>query len=103
MKTMKIFDFADIFHYAEKKYNIGWNECNDVFFGNSLEYLRHSTVYPSDWADYIGIDITLKNKASDYTKDEVKKMCNLDKSYIVLSAYFESLNVKDDEVLVDCT
>jgi hypothetical protein len=103
MKIMKVFDFSDIFHYAEKHYGISWNECNDVFFNNSLEYQRHTTVYPNDWKGYVDLEMTLKNKASDYTKDEVKVMTDLDRSYVILSAYFESLGIKDNEVLVDCT
>jgi len=102
MKTLKIFEFDEIFYYAEKHYGIGWNECNDVFFGNSLEYGRHSTVYPGDWSAYIDFELEVKDKASDYTKDEVNAMTDNDKTYVILSAYFESLNIKDGEVLVEC-
>lgn len=104
MKTLKIFNFDDIFRFADKHYGIHWNTCNDVFFGNSLEYQRHSTVYPGDWAAYVDLKMEpCKAKASDYTKEEVEAMTNLDKSYVILSAYFESLNITDSEVLVDCT
>jgi hypothetical protein len=104
MKELKVFDFSDIFKYAESHYGIGWNECNDVFFNGSLEYGRHSTVYPKDWAAYTGFsDIMLKPRASNYNKKEVGSMNNLDKSYVILSAYFEAEGVTDDEVLVDCT
>jgi len=103
MKSRKIFDFGEIFHFAEKNYGIGWNPCNRVFFGNSLEYGKHTTVYPGEWGAYINLNIELKEKASDYTREEVEKMNDIDKSYIILAAYFESLGVKDDEVLVDCT
>ena len=103
MKTLKIFEFDEIFHYAENEYGIDWNTCNDVFFGNSLEYQRHTTVYPADWAAYIDLKLEVKDKASDYTKDEVNAMTGNDKSYVILSAYFESINVTDGEVLVDCT
>ena len=104
MRELKVFDFADIFHYADKYYGIGWNSCNDVFFGNSLEYGRHSTVYPKDWTAYVSFsDVVLKPLASNYTRLEVESMDDSDKSYVILSAYFESLDVPDDEVLVDCT
>jgi hypothetical protein len=103
MKTLKVFDFADIFKFAEDHYGISWNESNDVFFGNSLDYGKHTTVYPLDWTSYMNLSELAKNKASDYTKDEVKKMNNHDQSYVILSAYFESLFIDDDEVLVDCT
>ena len=104
MKTMKVFDFDDIFRWAGKEYDLHWNTCNDVFFNNSLEYKRHSTIYPADWKAYITFDyLEAKEKASDYTKEEVAAMTDLDKSYVILSAYFENLNVTDSEVLVDCT
>jgi hypothetical protein len=103
MKTLKVFEFDQIFYFAEKKYGIGWNECNDVFFGNSLDYGKHSTVYPHDWSAYIDLEIIAKDKASDYSKNEIEAMSNIDKSYIILSAYFESLDITDDEVLVDCS
>ncbi len=102
MKQLKVFDFSDIFNYATKNYGISWNACNDVFFNNSLEYQRHTTVYPKDWTGYVSFE-SVKDNASDYTVDEVNDMDDLDKSYVVLSAYFESLNINDSEVLVDCT
>ena len=103
MKTLKVFDFADVFHFAEKHYGIDWNSCNDVFFNNSVEYGKHSNVYPSDWAAYIDLELIKKDNASDYTSNEVEAMTDCDKSYVILSAYFESLNISADEVLVDCT
>ena len=103
MKTLKVFNFADIFHFAEKQYGIEWNKCNDVFFNGSLEYSKHCTVYPSDWSAYIDLELESKDNASDYTSEEVEAMTDCDKSYVILSAYFESLNISDDEVLVDCT
>jgi len=103
MKTLKVFDFAAIFKFAEKNYGIGWNPCNDVFFGNVLEYGKHTTVCPSDWIQYVDMSIPEKSKASDYTKEETNKMDDVSKSYIIVSAYFESLGITDDEVLVNCT
>jgi hypothetical protein len=104
MKTQKVIDFSDIFTYADTMYGISWNECNNVFFGNSLEYGQHCTVYPKDWAAYVGFsDVMQRPLASNYTRLEVESMSNLDKSYVILSAYFESIGVTDDEVLVDCT
>ncbi len=34
-------DFSDIFSYAEKKFGVGWNPANDMFFGHSLTYKSH--------------------------------------------------------------
>ena len=103
MKTLKIFEFSDIFHFADKNYGISWNECNTVFFGNSLDYQKHTTVYPSDWGGYVSFYKEARDKASDYTKEEVDAMNDLDKSHVILGAYFESLDIVDSEVLVDCT
>ena len=104
MRELKVFEFSPIFSYAEKYYGIGWNECNDVFFGNSLEYGRHTTVYPGDWAAYTGFsDVMVKPLASNYTRKEVEAMSVPDRSYVILSAYFEAQGITDGEVLVDCT
>jgi len=104
MKRLKIFDFADVFKFAEDNYGIGWNESNNVFFGNSLDYQRHTSVYPGDWGGYVSFeDDYIKDKASEYTKEEVAKMSDVDKSYVVLEAYLESLGITDDEVLIDCS
>jgi hypothetical protein len=103
-KNRKIFNFAEIFNYAEKQYGINWNPCNDVFFGNSLEYGKHTEVYPADWSAYTSFsDVMVRPRASNYTRKEVECMTDCDKSYVILSAYFESLGVTDSVVLVDCT
>ncbi len=101
MKTLKIFNFADVFQFAEEHYGISWNRSNDVFFGNSLEYQRHTFVYPGDWGGYVSLE-KIKEKASEYTKEEVAEMEDIDKSYVILEAYLESLNITDGEVLIDC-
>ncbi len=97
-----MFDFADIFRFAGKKFDIGWNQANDVFFGNSLDYGSVTDIYPKDWRGYVSFDESAKDKASDYTKEEVKEMNNYDKSYVVLAAYFEAQNIKYDEVCINC-
>ena len=103
MKKTKVHDFADIFRYAEEHYDIGWNRCNQVFFGNSLEYGKHTPWYAGDWMGQVGFsDVMLKPLASNYNKREVFAMSNLDKSYVILDAYFESIN-ETGEVLIDCT
>ena len=104
MQNMQVYNFALIFKFAEDNYGIGWNDANDVFFGNSLDYGKHSEVYPGDWSAYIDLEAEPKSKALDYTKEEVLAMDKADQSYIIVSAYFESLTENvDDTVLVDCT
>jgi hypothetical protein len=103
-KAYKVFDSAAIFRFAEEKFGIDWNSANDVFFGNSLEYGKHTRVYPADWQANVSFpDAGLKEKASEYTMEDVEQMTDIDKSYVILTAYFESLGVDDDEVLVDCS
>ena len=104
METRQVYDFSDIFKFAESRYGIGWNDANDVFFNGVLEYGKHSEVYPGDWSAYIDLEAKPKSKALDYTKEEVLAMDKADQSYIIVSAYFESLATNvDDTVLVDCT
>jgi hypothetical protein len=103
METLKVFGFSEIFVFAEKYYGIAWNPCNNVFFGNALEYGTHTRVEPGDWQSMVSFpDAGLKEKASEYTKEDVDQMSDLDKSFVILSAYFESLDIDDDEVLVNC-
>lgn len=103
-KNRQVYNFSPIFKYAEKHYEIGWNQANDIFFGNVLEYGKYTDVYPFDWASYIDQEDNHRSKALDYTAEEVLAMSKSDQSYIILAAYFESVpdNV-DDEILVDCT
>ena len=103
MKSTKVYNFSDIFEFADKHYNIGWNLCNDVFFGNSLDYGQHTTWYAGECNGYVGFsDDMMKPLASDYSKREVAAMSNYDKSFVILDAYFESVN-ETGEVLIDCT
>jgi hypothetical protein len=42
-------DFSDIFEFAERDpWGIGWNEANDVFFNNTLDYKRYNDFYKGD-------------------------------------------------------
>lgn len=52
-RTVTECDFSDIFHYAEKKFGIGWNPCNDMFFGYSLEYKSYNEYDLEDLLDNI--------------------------------------------------
>ncbi len=107
MKNVTVVNFADLFRFAEEHYGIGWNPCNDLFFDNGrLEYTKHTSVDMGDWPEYVSFyeDGNLKDKAGDYTKEEVLAMNEDDKSYIILAAYLESLEIEDGkEILVDCS
>lgn len=99
MKTVKQYDFADIFNWVTDNYGIHWNPCNDIFFHNSLDYGSVTDWYPGEWNAYVGFE-NPKAKAGDYTREELDAMSNQDKSYILLDAYFESLGVTG-EVQID--
>ena len=104
MKKVIVIDFSDIFKYAEEHYGLEWNPCNDIFFNGRLEYGKHTSVDMGDWVEYIDLDVEQKDKAGDYTKEEVLEMDDNDKSYVITAAYLESLDIKDGEdILIDCS
>ena len=106
MKTKLVVEFSNIFWFAEEHYGIDWNTCNDIFFNGRLEYTKHTSVDMGDWVEYVSFydDDGVKDKAGDYTKEEVLAMNDNDKSYVITAAYLEFLNIKDGrEILVDCS
>jgi len=104
MKNKYVIDFSDIFKFAEKQYGIEWNHANDIFFNGRLEYTKHTSVDMGDWVEYINEKTEIKDKAGDYTKEEVLAMDDNDKSYLITAAYLETQDLKDgDEILIDCS
>ena len=102
MKKVRQYDFCDIFHFALEKYGIHWNPCNDIFFGNAFEYRTVTDYYIEDFKGCTDLwdKEDTKEKASDYTKEEVLAMSKSDQSYLITSAYFESIGVSG-EVQID--
>ncbi len=35
-------DFSEVFDFAVKEFNVGWNQCNKLFFGTILDYQKHN-------------------------------------------------------------
>jgi hypothetical protein len=104
MKKVTVIDFAQIFKFAEEQYGIDWNSANDIFFNGRLEYTKHTSVDMGDWIEYIDLNIEEKEKAGDYTKEEVLAMTDNDKSYVITAAYLESLDIqKGEDILIDCS
>ena len=104
VKTVTQVGFAEIFNFATEKYGIHWNPCNDIFFGNSLDYHSVTDWQVGDWQGYTGPlkdEMSEDANASEFTKEEVLAMKDIDKSYVILDAYFESLGVTG-EVQIDC-
>lgn len=102
MKRVRVVEFSEIFNFADKNYDIGWNACNDLFFNDHIQYKSVTDIYPEELLFYVSFYKSVKRKAADYTKEEVSKMSNSDKSNIILSAFFDSKNIKTGKVMVDC-
>jgi len=52
MAKQDVFDFSEIFRWAEAKYGISWNLCNDLFFNTEvIEYRRSNDFYKFDMID----------------------------------------------------
>ena len=101
MKTVKQIDFDEIFHYAERKYGIHWNNANDIFFNSVLKYGSVTTVYGGDdCLGYTSMYDEDKNSL-DYTVEEVQAMNDNDKGYLIVAAYLSENNIKG-EIQVDC-
>lgn len=104
MRKAIVIDFSNIFKFAEDEYGIDWNTANDIFFNGRLEYTKHTSVDMGDWLEYIDLNIEEKEKAGDYTKEEVLAMSDNDKSYVITGAYLESLEIEDGaDILIDCS
>jgi hypothetical protein len=71
-------DFADIFRYFEKKWNISWNKCNELLFREGvLEYKSYDDIILSDLLTYLpegkeSFDITKEywDNLVDYIDDD---------------------------------
>ena len=100
MKNVKQCEFDGIFYFAEKVYGIHWNAANDIFFGNAFDYNTVSDFYIEDWHAYIDELDEEYEKASDVPVDIVNAMSARDMSYVITSAYFESIGVTG-EVQID--
>jgi len=103
VKKAIILDFSDLFKFAEEHYGIGWNPCNDLFFNCNLDYGKHTSVDVGGWVEYVSFE-EVKDKVSEYTKEEVLAMNDYDKAYVITAIYLESLEIEDGEdILIDCS
>lgn len=53
-KEINEVDFSEIFNYATEKFGIGWNPCNDMFFGSSLKYKSYNEYDLGEPLEWIG-------------------------------------------------
>jgi site-specific DNA-adenine methylase len=82
-------DFSEIFNYANDEFNIEWNPANDVFFGNSLDYKSYNEYTQSDLLECCTTD---PDKHS-FTKSEINKMTNNDKSFAIILHFMQANNI----------
>jgi len=104
IKTIQQIDFDEIFFFAEKEYGINWNTCNDIFFGNSIDYNNVTDFEYIEWQCYMGFwkdESSFDIKASSFTKEEVLGMTSPEQSYLIVAAYLESLGFKGSMIQID--
>ena len=108
-KTITEIYFSDIFKFATT-YGIDWSKANDLFFGNSLTYKQMKKMTSHDsWREYVDClyDTYLETgetdtrKALDFSVEDVKVMDDLDQSYLILGAFFETHDITG-EIYIDC-
>jgi hypothetical protein len=78
-KRETVIPFDDIFNFATKEYGIGWNPCNDLFFGNAFEYREHSYI-EYDGVDYVGCKAT---------RDSINDLDSLEKANAIVSHFMQ--------------
>lgn len=115
MKTKKIQDFSNIFYFAEKKYDISWNEANDVFFDNAFYYGKMSEAILGveifayfdldEISERLGYDISERIENAEkvtglLTKEEVLSLPDYEQSLLITAEFFESINATGD-ILID--
>lgn len=106
-KSVMKLDFSSLFAFAEREFNISWNPCNDLFFGNCLEYKCATEVYRDMWQEQCSEDFYLKYENVSITDipNDVILGCDDDlKSYLILDRYLESVGLKEypDEAIMMC-
>ena len=85
-KTFWTTSFVDLFEYAKVHFNISWNDANDLFFNNFLEYKGHHFVMCEEWPDIYNDDLDDRQKAVFITRQ-----------------FFQAYDVPEfEEVLMDC-
>lgn len=73
IKQVTTVDFSDIFWFAEKPpHKVDWNKCNDIFFGDLLDYKSYNTLYLSDLEHNLKYDKEHPKSKYSYTEDQKK-------------------------------
>lgn len=80
--------FSEIFYYAEEKFNISWNESNDLFFNQSLTYKSYNE-FEKGCEEYYDTSIPFE------------QLSDRDKGYFIINQFMKENNIKN--LLVDNT
>lgn len=92
MKTEKTVTFSEIFEFAGKEFQVDWNQANDLFFNNVLEYKSFNRFYLGD----------LEGEVECIQEEEIKNDKYLNKKvkpYQILIAFMKEHNLKEMLVL----
>jgi hypothetical protein len=117
MEQASIVDFSDVFNFAKKEYGIEWNPANKIFFGNAFEYNEITSVplldkvkgYLSidEISDNLGISKellekrfkTFTNLLNFFSKEEILKLPNNEKSYLITAHYLHTIGAKGNVLI----
>ncbi len=87
-------NFSEIFDYAEKKFGINWNECNDLFFNSETlsygSYNEFDLLDDDQGADFEDLAVSLK----DIKDDDVKNISDdNDRSNYIIWRFMKDNNM----------
>lgn len=74
-------DFSEIFYYAEEKFDIGWNACNDLFFNKSLTYKSYDE-FEGGCEEYYDPSIPFE------------QLNDRDKGYFIINQFMKENNIE---------
>jgi len=99
IKTEKTANFSDVFNFAGKRFNISWNEANDLFFNDVLRYKGFNRIF--DCQSYTSLYEHPKD-LKDFTDDEIKAIKDpRDKAYFILGKFLIEHNEQELLILND--
>jgi len=92
--------FSEIFRYAQEKYGIGWNKCNDLFFKDGvLTYKQTDEVNFHDRILDIFYPQTItKEGFAKLTKEEILEFTNNKLAWCIIGKFMLDNNVDEIEI-----
>lgn len=82
--------FDDVFYYADEHFGVGWDDANDLFFGNAFEYNQ---------IDHVEIE----EHYLELSVDEINSLSPHEKANAILSKFLDTIGIADDsdEIYID--